>query len=314
MIFFFVEVFKIPKNIIYLLLNNRIKCCCLVASVMSDSVRPYGLQPSRLRCPWASPGKQTGVGCYALLRRIFPAQGLNPGLLHCRKSLYHSATREHMDPLHPLTSLRCEILAILFLYILMIHLLFHYLLFHFLSPRNYDIIHQLLMLKKTKQDNRWIIEILINQNLVMMLKLIPWAKSQDWIFSSQYLKDKFSHTYTPISEQYIYNKKKETEYLFKKEGLHWTITCNKNLSEWQALSRVGLFATPWTVACEAPPPMGFSRQEYWSGLPFPSPGDLPDPGMEPGSPALQADLYHLRHQRSSAAQTECVTTVHFHLL
>ena len=48
-------------------------------------------------------------------------------------------------------------------------------------------------------------------------------------------------------------------------------------------------AAPWTVAHQAPPSMGFSRQEYWSGLPFPSPGDLPDPGIEPGSPALQAD-------------------------
>ena len=57
----------------------------------------------------------------------------------------------------------------------------------------------------------------------------------------------------------------------------------------KSLSRVRLFATPWTVAYEAPPSMGFSRQEYWSGLPFPSPGDLPDPGIEPRSPALQAD-------------------------
>ena len=56
-----------------------------------------------------------------------------------------------------------------------------------------------------------------------------------------------------------------------------------------SLSCVGLFATPWTVAYHASPPMGFSRQEYWSGLPFPSPGDLPDPGIEPGSPAFQAD-------------------------
>ena len=46
------------------------------------------------------------------------------------------------------------------------------------------------------------------------------------------------------------------------------------------------FVIPWTVACQAPPSMGFSRQEYWSGLPFPSPGDLPDPGIEPESPAL----------------------------
>ena len=47
--------------------------------------------------------------------------------------------------------------------------------------------------------------------------------------------------------------------------------------------------TPWTVSCQAPLSMGFSRQEYWSALPFPSPGDLPDPGIEPGSPALDAD-------------------------
>ena len=55
------------------------------------------------------------------------------------------------------------------------------------------------------------------------------------------------------------------------------------------LSRVRLFATPWTVAYQALRSMGFSRQEYWSGLPFPSPGDLPNPGIEPGSPALQTD-------------------------
>ena len=57
----------------------------------------------------------------------------------------------------------------------------------------------------------------------------------------------------------------------------------------KSLSRVRLFVTPSTVAHQAPPSMGFSRQEYWSGLPFPSPGDLPDPGIEPRSPALQAD-------------------------
>ena len=59
--------------------------------------------------------------------------------------------------------------------------------------------------------------------------------------------------------------------------------------EVKLLSRVQLLATPWTVAHQAPLSMGFSRQEYWSGLPFPSPGDLPDPGIEPRSPTLQAD-------------------------
>ena len=52
------------------------------------------------------------------------------------------------------------------------------------------------------------------------------------------------------------------------------------------LSRVRLFATPWAVAYQVPPSMGFSRQEYWSGVPLPSPGDLPDPVIEPRSPAL----------------------------
>ena len=57
----------------------------------------------------------------------------------------------------------------------------------------------------------------------------------------------------------------------------------------KSLSHVQLFATPWTVACQAPPSRGFSRQEYWSGLPFSSPEDLPDPGFKPQSPTLQAD-------------------------
>ena len=62
-----------------------------------------------------------------------------------------------------------------------------------------------------------------------------------------------------------------------------------NLGKGKSLSRVWLFATPWAIAYQAPPSMEFSSQEYCSGLPFPSPGDLPDPGIEPWSPALQAD-------------------------
>ena len=60
-------------------------------------------------------------------------------------------------------------------------------------------------------------------------------------------------------------------------------------SEVKSFSRVRLFATPWPVAYQVPPSMGFSRQEYWNGLPFPSPGDLPDPGIEPRSPTFQAE-------------------------
>ena len=57
----------------------------------------------------------------------------------------------------------------------------------------------------------------------------------------------------------------------------------------KSLSHVRLFATPWTVAHQAPLSMRFSRQKYLSGLPFPSPGDLPDPRIKPRSPSLQAD-------------------------
>ena len=65
----------------------------------------------------------------------------------------------------------------------------------------------------------------------------------------------------------------------------------------KSLSRVRLFAIPCTVAHQAPLSMGFSRQEYWSGLPFPSPGDLPHPGIKPRSPTLQADALSSRLQQ-----------------
>ena len=63
-------------------------------------------------------------------------------------------------------------------------------------------------------------------------------------------------------------------------------------------SCVCLFVTPWTVDCQALLSMGFSRQEYWSGLPFPSPGDLPNPGSNVGLLQCRQTLYHLSHQGS----------------
>ena len=76
------------------------------------------------------------------------------------------------------------------------------------------------------------------------------------------------------------------------------VTYSSTLSKERKWSRSVMsdFATPWTIAYQAPPPMGFSRQEYWSGLPFPSPGDLPNPGIEPTSPALQVDSLPLSHR------------------
>ena len=65
--------------------------------------------------------------------------------------------------------------------------------------------------------------------------------------------------------------------------------CGEACERAQPLCHVRLFVTLWAVAHQAPPSMGFYKQEDWSGLPFPTPGDLPDPGFEPGSPTLQAE-------------------------
>ena len=68
-----------------------------------------------------------------------------------------------------------------------------------------------------------------------------------------------------------------------------------------SFSHVQLFATPWTVAHQAPLSMGFSRQEYWSELPFPSPGDLSNPGIKHESPAWEVDSLPLSHHGSLLA-------------
>ena len=77
----------------------------------------------------------------------------------------------------------------------------------------------------------------------------------------------------------------------------------------QLLSRVLFFVTPWTVVHQASLSMGFSRQEYWSGLPFPTPGDLPDPGVEPMSAALQVDSLPLSHLRSLTTSDILLTSI-----
>ena len=85
-------------------------------------------------------------------------------------------------------------------------------------------------------------------------------------------------------------KKLRQVIMFSGKGFHYnrtlTILCNVCM-----LSHVRLFVTPWTVAHQAPLSMGFSRQEYWSGLPFPSPGVLSDSGIEPTSPALVGEFF-----------------------
>ena len=74
-------------------------------------------------------------------------------------------------------------------------------------------------------------------------------------------------------------------------GMSWGVTRQEVKVKVKSLSRVRLFATPWTVAYDAPLSIRFSRQEYWSGLPFPSPQNLPDPGIKPASPELACKFF-----------------------
>ena len=71
----------------FLFLRVQFVCVC-VCLAMSDYLQPHVLHPARLLCPWDFPGKNTGVGCHVFLQGIFPTQGLNPGLPHCRQILY----------------------------------------------------------------------------------------------------------------------------------------------------------------------------------------------------------------------------------
>ena len=87
----------------------------------------------------------------------------------------------------------------------------------------------------------------------------------------------------------------KTTLLTKGRGTPTSLKC-------ESFSHVRLSAIPWTTAHQAPLSMGFSRHEYWSGVPFPSPGALPDPGTEPRSPALQADSLRLSQHRSPNAR------------
>ena len=85
--------------------------------------------------------------------------------------------------------------------------------------------------------------------------------------------------------------------------IHW--------SEVKSLSRVRLFATPWTVAYQAPRSMEFSRQEYWSGLPFPSPGYFPNPEIEPRSPELQAGSLPTELLQGKPHTIKCIFSKNF---
>ena len=115
-----------------------------------------------------------------------------------------------------------------------------------------------------------------------------------------------------ISETwFIYIKYKKLLQVNSKIIMIWL----ENGQMWKCylLNRVWLFATPWTAAHQAPLCMEFSRLEYWSGLPFASPGDLPNPGIEPRSPELQADSLPSEPPREETPSTH-LKNPHYNLL
>ena len=75
----------------------NVTCVCMCVYQVSNSLRPHGLQPARLLCPWDTPGKNTGVGCLFLLQGIFLTQGSSPCLLHRRQILYHLSHQGNMN-------------------------------------------------------------------------------------------------------------------------------------------------------------------------------------------------------------------------
>ena len=162
---------------------------------MSNSLQPYGLWPTRLLCPWDSPGKNTGVGRHVLLQGTFPTQGLSPCLL----CLLHWQVGS--SPLVP-------------------------------PGKPYN-----------------------------MSAAAAAAKSlQSWLILCNPIDG--SPPGSPVSG------------ILQAKILEWVAISFSNAWKWKvkvkSLSCVWLFMTPWTTAYQAPPSMGFSRQEYWSGVPLPS--------------------------------------------
>ena len=197
-------------------LNNMTLTWHWSRSVASNSLRPHELWPTRLLHPWNFPGKSTGVGCHFLLQVIFPTEGSNPGLPHCRQTIYCLS--------HQGSPVNLTILD---------------------SPykRNYAL-H------------------LYHRPFENCLVLLPAAKS---LQSCPTLCDPIdgSPPGSPVPG------------ILRARTLEWAAISLSNAWKWKvkvkSLSRVWPSATPWTAAFQAPLSTGLSGQEYWSGVPSPSP-------------------------------------------
>ena len=245
-----------------------------VAQSVPTLCDPRGLQPPRLLHPWDFPGKSTGVGCHFLLQGILPTQGLNPGLPHCGQTLY------------PLSHQGSPIWWVSDQFAfpwLSAHLYF----FFGELPDHISFVHFLIYCIVFSQICRnylfyFFLSAYSGLLILFMVFFNIWKFLYNWI--SQSFKA------PPLQQQ---QQKAHLLYI-----LHYKIPRALVLLS----SRIWLFTIPWTVAYQNPLSMGFSRQKYWSGVPFPSPGDPPNPGIGPRSPSLQADALPLSHQGRQLAK------------
>ena len=213
----------------------------------SCSVMSNSLQSHGLYSPWNSPGQNIGVGSLSLLQWIFPTQELNWGLLRCRQILYQLNYQGSPGDM---------LIGKYFLYTKQGHNKY------WLSLLLPGFLHRLIFFPHSlcmfcffwnsigngKRGRNYLLH---GRDLTSVFPL--WTSGWSLI----YFRDSEGNLFNPFFWEWV-----------------------------QSLFRVRLFATPWTVAYQASQSMGFSRQKYWTGLPFPSPGDLPDPVIEPRSPTL----------------------------
>ena len=151
---------------------------------------------------------------------------------------------------------------------------------------------------------------LVSRIFLIMNAFFPNLRSEmqdrQWIFLEVWVRIRLAlELWSTLNMSLMHHTRvhgsQQTPYSYYVKIFTILVKLKNNISIWlevKSLSRVWLFATPWTVAYWAPPSMGFSRQEHWSGLPFPSPEDFPDKGWSLDLPHCRQTLYSLSHKGS----------------
>ena len=223
-------------------------------SVMPNSLRPHGLYS-----PWNSPGQDTGVGSLSLLQGIFSTQGLNPGLPHSGRILYQLSHKGH--------------------------------------PRLPEWVAYPFSRGSSPPRDRTQVSRIAGGFFTNCAMQLLGRGQKAWGLFCALLGPVIvpgragSGQERPWKQQRLWevNGKLQTSFLLI--ILQAEIKENVCMHKLSHFSRVWLFVTLWVVACQFPLPMGFSRQKYWSRLPFSLPGDLPEPGIKLMSPALAGGFF-----------------------